>query len=107
MTAEFQCTDALALCVLDEPVHTNEVLTETGLWHDLPRDNSRRHYWVVTSPNVPYIPKTILGPRVIRVRKDGRYGLEDRVQHPSIMPPNSSMFVAYVAVPPMKNIPFD
>lgn len=68
--------------MLDEPVHTNEVLTETGLWHDLPKDNSRRHYWVATSPNVPYIPKAILGPRIVRARKDGRYGLEDRVQYP-------------------------
>ncbi|KAJ3483972.1 hypothetical protein NLI96_g5943 [Meripilus lineatus] len=38
--------------------------------------------WVITSPNMDFVPQPVLGRIQVLVREDGRYGVEDPIQWP-------------------------
>lgn len=40
--------------------------------------------YILTSPNVPWIPFFDFEPRDLRARQDGRFGIEDCFQHPQV-----------------------
>ncbi|KAH9914044.1 uncharacterized protein B0H18DRAFT_887505, partial [Fomitopsis serialis] len=40
--------------------------------------------YLITSPNVDYVPLPVLGRIEVFVRSDGRYGIEDPFQHPQL-----------------------
>ncbi|KAH6904760.1 hypothetical protein BKA70DRAFT_1431658 [Coprinopsis sp. MPI-PUGE-AT-0042] len=77
---EWLATDATVLCVLDIVVEDGETGSATGI---IKRPvSSERAFWVVTSPNEYFIPFVVIGVRHVKARRDGRYGLDDRTQHP-------------------------
>ncbi|RDB16352.1 hypothetical protein Hypma_002981 [Hypsizygus marmoreus] len=76
----YLATDANVITVLHKPVRTLEVKSSAGSnWYK--SDEGVLHYWVVTTPNIGFLPKTIVGDHVVKARKDGQYGLEDRTLH--------------------------
>ncbi|KAH6866009.1 hypothetical protein BKA70DRAFT_1455010 [Coprinopsis sp. MPI-PUGE-AT-0042] len=79
-TDDWLATDANVLCVLDIEVEDGETGSATGIIKRPPSDE--RTFWVVTSPNEYYIPFVVIGIRHVKARRDGRYGLDDRTQHP-------------------------
>jgi hypothetical protein len=77
---DWLATDANVLSVLDIVVEDGEIGSATGI---AKRPQSKeRTFWVVTSPNAEYIPFVVIGIRHVKARRDGRYGLDDRTQHP-------------------------
>ncbi|RDB30786.1 hypothetical protein Hypma_005864 [Hypsizygus marmoreus] len=74
-------TDALRWCVLRKEIFTIHTVNGPANKTYRPEGGSLQ-YWAVTTPNSDMIPKVVLGGRMIRARKDGRYGLEDRTIHP-------------------------
>ncbi|KIY50111.1 hypothetical protein FISHEDRAFT_72020 [Fistulina hepatica ATCC 64428] len=45
-------------------------------------DSHHAQYWVISSPNVDYIPEPIMGPRTVVACLDGCYAADDRTQWP-------------------------
>lgn len=83
--ANFTGTDVFSLCVLPVPVRTSQEVVNSEIpgqqvMYQMAGTTDR--WWVATSPNCAFVPKVTLGPRVVKARKDGRYGLDDRVLHP-------------------------
>ncbi|KAH6910556.1 hypothetical protein BKA70DRAFT_1424217 [Coprinopsis sp. MPI-PUGE-AT-0042] len=77
---EWLATDAMVLNVLDIVVQPGELISATGIVHKM--DSTARQYWVVTSPNMTFIPFVVIGERHVKARSNGLYGFEDRTQHP-------------------------
>ncbi|KIY52363.1 hypothetical protein FISHEDRAFT_56093 [Fistulina hepatica ATCC 64428] len=61
-----------------EDLHRNDPVPG-GASGSLARDS---HYWVVSSPNVDFIPEPLLGKRFVMARLDGRFAADDRTQWP-------------------------
>ena len=38
--------------------------------------------WIITTPNMPFVPRISLREREVHARQDGRYGLDDFIVHP-------------------------
>ncbi|KAJ2911998.1 hypothetical protein MD484_g8421, partial [Candolleomyces efflorescens] len=75
--------DALSYYVLDHQLPPSEFLFE-GTKLPSKYANSPT-FWLVTSPNMDFIPEVPAGQRRIRARRDGRFGLDDRTLHPQFM----------------------
>ncbi|KAF8062586.1 hypothetical protein FPV67DRAFT_1673056 [Lyophyllum atratum] len=79
---DFVGTDANVWAVLPQRYYTLNVTGTVCSERSIAPGAGSMKWWIVTTPNMGIIPKTILGPRVVRARADGRYELNDRTLHP-------------------------
>ncbi|EAU81264.2 hypothetical protein CC1G_12818 [Coprinopsis cinerea okayama7 len=75
-------TDAVVYHVLEKPVKEDEYLTRVGQVKVYEDGRTLVFYWVITTPNMYYIPFLPQPPLEARARRNGRYGELDRTQHP-------------------------
>ncbi|KAG6914232.1 hypothetical protein DXG01_001544 [Tephrocybe rancida] len=72
---DIQATDAYVWCTIPK-----KILTVTSKKSQI--SNGTLQYWVITSPNTGFIPRTVIGPHAVCPMADGKFGLNDRTLHP-------------------------
>lgn len=83
---DYRYHDILAYCTLQIPVNPEEILPYDGVRplvrpsHSSGDDSSGE--WLVTTPNMTFIPTPPIGIREVRARRNGKYALDDRMLHP-------------------------
>ncbi|RXW12570.1 hypothetical protein EST38_g13284 [Candolleomyces aberdarensis] len=85
---DYRAKDMLSFMILDNEVLPEEAVKINGSPVYTPEEleKVRPHaLWLVTSPNMYSIPQPPIGIRHVRARANGKYGLDDRMQHPQVV----------------------
>ncbi|KAJ2917052.1 hypothetical protein MD484_g3367, partial [Candolleomyces efflorescens] len=85
----YRAADVFSYHVLEAPVRPEESLTIRGtpLFNTVELEKLIKAdvVWTITSPNMCFVPRAPYGQREVRARRDGRYGLDDRMLHPQFV----------------------
>ena len=86
LDCEFLAMDAYCWDVKDHKVRTREVVSEAGIntFIEHPDKGDPPAWWVITTPNVGYIPMAPIGICHIQAKADGRFGLDNHTLHPQM-----------------------